>query len=162
MPYMYAQQDTCSTLSTRIAYAGLLDLIHTDVCGPFMSLGGSKYYVSFIDDFSRRIFIYTIKNKSEFKISGREYVNSFDEFLEAESILRQLTVAYTPQQNGVAVRANRTLVEMARSMLVYSGLATNLWAEAVDTAAYLRNTCITKILGDKTPYQVWFGRPPNV
>ena len=95
--------------------------------------------------------------------NGREYVNNhFDEFLEAEGILRQLTVPYTPQQNGVAVRANRTLVEMARSMLVYSGLATNLWAEAVDTAAYLRNTCITKILGDKTPYQVWFGRPPNV
>ena len=51
--------------------------------------------------------------------------NDFDEFLEAEGILLQLTVPYTPQQNGVAERANRKLIEMARSMLVHSGLETN-------------------------------------
>lgn len=166
----------------------LLEVVHSDVCGPFnvKSPGGSKYFVTFIDDFSRRIFVYIIKAKSDvldtFKMfqkhvekqtgrkiktlrsdNGREYVNKeFDEALRNEGIGRQLTVPYTPQQNGIAERANRTLVEMARSMMVHSGVQQNLWAEAINTAAYLRNRCPTKILNDRTPYEIWFGRKPNI
>ena len=165
-----------------------LELVHSDVCGPFQtnSLGGSKYFVTFIDDYTRRIFVYFIKAKSEvfqcfkkFKQhvekqsgrsvkalrsdNGREYVNGeFNEFLVKNGIARQLTVPYSPQQNGVAERANRTLVEMARSMLVESKMSQNLWAEAVNTAVYIRNRCTTKICGDKTPYEMWFGRKPTV
>lgn len=142
--------------------------------------------MTFIDDFSRRIFIYFLKAKSEalqmFKVykqhvekqtgrkvkilrsdNGREYVNNeFDQFLRVEGISRQLTVPHTPQQNGVAERANRTLVEMARSMMVYSQVNQSLWAEAINTAVYIRNRCPTRKLGDKTPYEVWFGRKPNI
>jgi hypothetical protein len=64
-------------------------------------------------------------------------------FLEAEGISHQLTVEYTPQQNGVAERANRTLVEMARCILLQANLPDTLWAEAVNTATYLRNRCAT-------------------
>lgn len=167
---------------------GTLEVIHSDVCGPFRvnSPSGSRYFVTFIDDFSRRIFVYFLKAKSEvlrtFKTfkqhvekqtgrkikvlrsdNGREYVNKeFDNFLESEGISRQLTVPHTPQQNGIAERANRTLVEMARSMMIHSGVQQSLWAEAVNTAAYLRNRCPTKILENKTPYEVWFNRKPNI
>ncbi len=95
--------------------------------------------------------------------NGTEYVNhEFDGFLNASGIRRQLTVPYKPQQNGVAERANRTIVEMARSMLVQAGLCESLWAEAVATAVYIRNRSVTRQLGDKTPYEVWTGYKPNV
>ncbi|KAI8124587.1 Retrovirus-related Pol polyprotein from transposon TNT 1-94 [Lucilia cuprina] len=166
----------------------LLDLIHTDVCGPMNkpSLSGSRYFVLFIDDHSRYVFVYFMKNKNEvldkfkmFKLfvekqlnrsikcvrsdNGREYVNSqFDKFLEENGIQRQLTVPYTPQQNGISERANRTIVEMARSMILYSAVDEILWAEAVNTAVYIRNRSITKILTDKTPFEIWHGKKPNV
>lgn len=166
----------------------LLELIHTDVCGPInvKSIGGSRYFLTFIDDKSRRIFVYFLKHKSEvlgkFKMfktqverqtgrrikairsdNGGEYTgNDFENYLVECGIVRQLTVPYTPQQNGVSERANRTLVEMARSMMIHAGVSGNLWAEAVCTAAYLRNRCPTRILDNKTPYEIWHGRRPNV
>lgn len=88
--------------------------------------------------------------------------NNFNNFLDEHGIRRQLAVAYTPQQNGVAERANRTLVEMARSMLLSSCLDESLWAEAIATAAYLRNRSPTRILVDKTPHEMWTGRKPIV
>ena len=75
-------------------------------------------------------------------------------------IKRQLTVPHTPQ-NGVAERFNRTLVEMAGAMLVYSEVDEPLWAEAVNTNAYLRNRS-TKALDNCTPYEAWYNRKPNV
>jgi len=83
--------------------------------------------------------------------NGREYLsNDFKKFLEAEGIARQLSVEYTPQQNGVVERANRTIIEMARCMLQQSGLPQSLWAEAVNTATFIRNRCPTKCLINKT------------
>jgi len=121
------------------------------------------YFLTFIDDKSRRIFVYFLRKKDEvlsklmeFKNlverqtdrklkflrtdNGGEFVNKeFDDFLRHQGIGRQLTIAYTPHQNGVAERANRTLVEMSKCLLVQSGLCESLWAEAVNTAVYLRN-----------------------
>lgn len=95
--------------------------------------------------------------------NGKEYVNfEFDAFLNECGIMRQLTVPYTPQQNGVAERANRTLVEMARTMMLHAGTPKSLWVEAINTAVYLRNRSPTSILGNITPYEVWYGRKPNV
>lgn len=70
----------------------------------------------------------------------------------------QLTVEYTLQQNGVAERANRTLVEMTRCILVEPGLPESIWAEAVNSAVWLRIRFPTKVLVDKTPYEVYTGR----
>lgn len=168
--------------------SGILDKIHTDVCGPFNtdSLGGSRYFLTFIDDHSRRIYVYFLKGKDEvfmkFKIfkemierqtsrkikvirsdNGREFVNGqFNEYLEKNGIIRELTVPYTPQQNGVAERANRTIVEMSRAMLLQSGLDESLWAEAVATAVYIRNRSPTKVLENVTPYEVFTGKKPSV
>jgi len=166
----------------------VLSLIHTDICGPMnkQSAGGARYFATFIDDYSRYTFVYFLKTRDQIlnafkdfvvfaerqcgkKIkavrsdNGREYVSrDFENFMSENGIKRQLTVPYTPQQNGVAERANRTLVEMARSMLVHSGTNESLWGEAVRTAAYLRNRSETKALNCKTPYEVWTGKKPIV
>lgn len=168
--------------------SSLLEVVHTDICGPFRvtSQGGSTYLITFIDDFSRFITVYFLKKKSDalnalkdFVTSsekqtgkkvkcirsdnGREYTGGeFEMFLRLNGIIHQKTTSYTPQQNGVAERANRTLIEMARCMLEESGLPQFLWSEAINTAAYIRNRSPTKILIEKTPYECWFGYKPSV
>lgn len=166
----------------------LLQIIHSDVCGPVnkTSFGGARYFATFIDDYSGYMTVYCLKSKDEVfqafkdyrtevekqtgkKIkclrsdNGREYVNKdFDRYLRENGIKRQLTVPYTPQQNGIAERANRTLVEMARTMIVHSGVSEGFWAEAIKTSAYIRNRTTTKILRDKTPFEIWNGYKPTV
>ena len=163
-----------------------LQLIHSDVCGPMPtdSMGGSRYFVTFIDDFSRCCAVYFIKSKSEvpekfkefearvFKDCGQqigtlrsdnggEYLSKC--YLKTKGIRHELKVPYSPEQNGVAERMNRTLMEAARSMMTHAGLPDKFWAEAVDTAAYLRNhTPTTAIRGYRTPYEVWYGERPNI
>ncbi|EZA50979.1 Copia protein [Ooceraea biroi] len=78
------------------------------------------------------------------------------------SIKRRLTIPHTPEQNGVAERKNRTLVETARCLLAQSGLPAHFWAEAINTANYIRNRCISKSLGDNTPYELWQGEKPDI
>jgi len=80
-----------------------------------------------------------------------------------KGILHELTVAHSPEQNGVAERMNRTLVESARAMLSHAGLRNNLWAEAINTAAYLRNRIPTAAVKEMTtPYERWYGRKPSI
>lgn len=166
----------------------VLELVHTDVCGPMnvKSIAGNRYFLTFIDDYSRKIYVYFLQTKSQVferfkkfqsyvecqtghKIkslrsdNGTEYVNKeFTKHLEKCGIKRQLTVPYTPQQNGVAERANRTIVEMAKCLLIHAGLEEFLWAEAVTTAVYLRNRCPTRALAGGTPFEAWKGHKPSV
>ncbi len=95
---------------------------------------------------------------------GGEYMSSeFKAFLEDNGIHHQQTCAYTPQQNGVAERMNRTLKDITRSMLKYKNAADEFWAEAVVTAAYIRNRMTSRSLPkNKTPFHLWFGKPPNI
>ncbi|KRY14711.1 Retrovirus-related Pol polyprotein from transposon TNT 1-94 [Trichinella patagoniensis] len=165
----------------------VLELVHSDICGPMQvaSVGGARYFLSFIDDFSRKSFVYFLKHENEalpkFKDfiamvdrqtskrvkclrtdNGREYVNNmFAEFLVRKGIRHERTIPETPQQNGVAERMNQTLVEKARTMLIDANLSPDLWAEAVGTANYLRNRCPTKALRKMTPEEAWSGRKPN-
>ena len=110
-----------------------------------------------------------MENQSDMKIkvfrsdNGGEYMSKkFDELLKKEDIARQTSAPYTPQQNGVAERANRTIVEMARSMLHAQNLKLDLWAEAVVNAVYTRNRCPTSAVEGMTPEQAWSGRQPCV
>ena len=166
-----------------------LELIHSDVCGPIQvdSIGGSRYFVTFIDDYSHCVSVYFLKHKSEvlrkfqeFELlvvnesggrivklrtdNGGEYVSTeFQEYLKSKGIQHELTVAYTPQQNGIAERMNRTLMESARSMMSHARLPNHYWAEAVATAAYLKNHSSTAALEDgTTPYEKWYGHKPNL
>jgi transposase InsO family protein len=144
-----------------------LEIVHSDVCGPMRttSLGGARYFATYIEDFSRKVWVYLLKSngeclekfkefkelvetQSDYKIkvfrsdNGGEYISKeFQGFLKAHDIEKQTSTPYRPQQNGVAERANRTLVEMARSMLHAQNLKKSLWAEVVVNAAYTRNRC---------------------
>uniref|UniRef100_A0A6N2K750 Integrase catalytic domain-containing protein n=1 Tax=Salix viminalis TaxID=40686 RepID=A0A6N2K750_SALVM len=165
-----------------------LQLVHTDLCGPMQheSNGGNRYFITFIDDYSRVCWVYFLRNKSNaltvfkkykalvelqsgFKVKkmrsdrGGEYTSSeFERFCAEMGIERQMTVAYSPQQNGVAERKNRTIVEMARSMMTEKCLPLNFWAEAVNTAVYLQNRCCTNSLTNKTPFEAFTGRKPGI
>lgn len=165
-----------------------LELIHTDICGPMKkeSLSKSIYFVTFIDDYSRKIFVYFINKKSDMinkfkqfkslvenqtnqKIkairsdNGSEYTsNEFREFCQTNGIKQQFSAEYTPQQNGIAERANRTLTEMARCLKIEGNLPEYLWAELVNTSAYIRNRCPTKVNANKTPEELWSSKKPDV
>ncbi|TPX43293.1 DNA-directed DNA polymerase [Synchytrium endobioticum] len=141
-----------------------LDVVHSDVCGPFVeSIHGHRYYVTFTDGWSRMNWTYPIKRKSDVfdvfkgrfkplvenqadrKIKvlrtdrGGEYMsNEFTRYLQEQGIIHQTSSPYTPQQNGVSERMNRILMDMTRAMLDYSGIPHNLWVETVITASYIR------------------------
>ena len=164
-----------------------LQLVHSDLCGPFQkkSISGNHYFISFIDDFSRFTMLYFLKKKSEAfqaftyyksmaenqcqsKINsvrsdnGGEYVsNEWQNFCNVHGIRHELNVPHNPQQNGVAERKNRTLLDASRSMLQVAGLEHRFWQEAVATSCYLQNRSPHKVLGLHTPYMVWFGHKPD-
>ena len=163
-----------------------LQLVHSDVCGPMQteSIGGHKYFVTFVDDFSRCCAVYFMKHKSEVlekfqefeavttnecgqrigklrSDNGGEYLsNECHVYTKSKGIHHEFTIPHSPEQNGIAERMNRTLVESARSMIAH---ADGYWAEAVATAAYVRNRMPTAAFrGSITPYQQWYGRKPNI
>ena len=95
--------------------------------------------------------------------NGGEYIGQqFQEYLKSEGVRHELTVPKTPQQNGVAERLNRTLMEMVRTMLIESHLDQRFWGEALCTAVYLRNRSPTKAVEGKTPFEALNGKKPNV
>lgn len=96
--------------------------------------------------------------------NGREYLSpEFQDYLKIKGIKHELTVPYSPRQNGVAERMNKTLVESARSMIAHARLLKAYRAEAISTAFYLRNRMPTaSIKGNTTPYEGWDERKPNV
>ncbi|GKV37057.1 hypothetical protein SLEP1_g45126 [Rubroshorea leprosula] len=131
---------------------GTVDCIHSDLWGPspVASKGGAVYMLTFIYDYSRKVWVYTLKN------NGLEYCSGeFDTFCKNNGIVRHHTVKMTPQQNGVAERINRTLLERAQCMLSNVGLSKDLWAKAVNHASYLVNRSPSTAIGLKTPEELW-------
>jgi hypothetical protein len=163
---------------------GILDYVHSDIWGPVRtpSKGGAQYFMSFIDDYSRKAWVYFLKNKSEafakFKIwkaevenqtgrkikclrtdNGTEYRDGdFLKFCEEHGIKRHFTVRKTPQQNGVAERLNRTITETARCLRLNAELPKIFWAEAVDMACYIINRSPRVALDGKVAEEVWTGQ----
>ena len=88
--------------------------------------------------------------------------NEFKSYCTKEGIEHEVIAPYTPQHNGTAERENRTILNMARSMLKTKNLPKKFWAEAVSTSVYLLNRCPIKRLEDKTPEEVWSGTRPSV
>lgn len=149
-----------------------------------MSLSKSQYFISFVDDSSRKTWIYfmrtkyesfgkfvawktLVENQTDRKIkrlrtdNGLEFCNTeFDSFCEQHGIARKHTYAYTPQKNGVAERFNRTIMDTVRCMLAGSGLRQKLWAEAATTVCYLINRSPNSSLEFKVPEHVWSNHKP--
>jgi hypothetical protein len=93
---------------------------------------------------------------------GELYENEFEEFYKKCGIARKKTTPYTPQENGVVERMNKTLMEKARCMLSGVGLGQEFWAEAVGIACYIVNQSPSSTLDDKTPHKVWTGKKPSL
>jgi len=162
----------------------LLEIVHTHVCGPMRttSHGGARYFLTFINNFLRKTHVYLSKAKGEAFEKFKQYKalveneighkikvlqsenrgefvsKKFDAFLAECGIQRQTSAPYSPQQNGVAEHANRTIMECARSMILAQGLGLEFWGEAVN----IKNRCPTKALDSKTPQEAWSGRKPDV
>ena len=110
-----------------------------------------------------------VENQSGNKIkflrtdNGKEYVNNnLQQLCEESGIQMQHSTPYTPQQNGVAERKNRSLKEMATCMIEARDLRPKLWAEAISCAAHIQNRAFHKSVKGMTPYEAWFGQNPNV
>ena len=94
---------------------------------------------------------------------GGEYVSKeFLNFCKTHGIQKQFTARYTPQQNDIAERKNRTIMEMARSMLAAKHLPNEYWGEAITTAVYIMNHCPTKSVKNKAPQEAWTGMNHSV
>lgn len=166
---------------------GVLDCIVSDICGPMpvTSVGGARYFVTFIDVHSRYSAVYFLKTKDEVELKviehlellsntfrkkvksfrtdrGTEYMsNKVQRYLKSNGIQYQCTVAYSPQQNGIAERKNRTLMESCRAMLSESGMPKRYWAEAILNANYTFNRVLSK-QQNKTPYEIFFKSKPRL
>ncbi|XP_070019370.1 uncharacterized protein [Nicotiana sylvestris] len=171
-----------------VSTSKLLEFLHMDLCGPMrlQSRGGKRYIFVIVDDYSRFTWTLFLRTKNEtFKVfvafvkkirvkmesrvacirsdHGTKFDNAkFDEFCNENGITHNFSARRTPQQNGVVERKNRTLEEMARTMLIDIGIAKNFWAEAVNTACYLVNRCMIRSLMNKTPYELLNGRKPKL
>ncbi|WZZ60567.1 hypothetical protein YC2023_060674 [Brassica napus] len=174
--------------ATSYRASTVLDLLHGDLCGPITpgTPAGKRYIFVVIDDHTRYMWSMLLREKSEAfesfkkmrsaieqeteeKIQGfrsdrgGEFVSQeFNSFCDGAGIRRHLTAPYTPQQNGVVERRNRTMMEMARSMLKHMHMPNYLWGEAIRHATYLLNRVATRALKEKTPYEVLCKKRPNV
>jgi hypothetical protein len=136
----------------------MLELVHTDVWGPAQvsSLGGSRYYVTFIDDATRKTWVYCIRQKYDvfntfnkwkalvenetrkrlkclISNNGGEYCSKdIDYYYSYHGICREKTIPGTPQESNVPERMNRTIMEHARSMRLHVGFPLQFWVDAVD------------------------------
>ena len=94
--------------------------------------------------------------------NGGEYTSKlFDAYLKEKGIIHQTTLPNNPAQNGAAERTNRTIMETARTMVCHANVPQKFWAEAVNTAVYLRNRSPTVSLKQVTPYEHWTGEGPE-
>ena len=165
----------------------MLELVHSDVyeLNGVLTRGGERYFITFIDDFSRFTYVYLMRNKDEFfdmfkcyktevenqndrKIKilrsdrGREYfTNDFSTFCEEYGMIHQNLAPYTPQKNGLAEKKNWILVDMVNAMILSADLPFNLWGEALFTACHVHNKVPSKKI-KVSPYELWNGRKPNL
>ncbi|GJW94759.1 putative ribonuclease H-like domain-containing protein [Tanacetum coccineum] len=130
-----------------------LYLLHMDLCSPIRvaSINGKRYILVIVDDYSRFTWFRFLRTKDE---SPEAIIKCIKNIQENVGISHQTSVARIPQQNGIVERRNRTLVEAARTMLIFSKAPLFLWAEAIYTAYYTQNRSLIRIRYNKTPYEL--------
>nr|GEW30853.1 hypothetical protein [Tanacetum cinerariifolium] len=165
-----------------------LHLLHIDLCGPMRiaSINGKRYILVIIDDYSRYAWVHFLRSKDEAPDviitflkritvflqspviiirtdNGTELRNKvLKEYFDSVGISHQMSFVRTPQQNGVVERRNQTLLEAARTMLIFSRPPLFLWAEAIATACFTQNRSIIHRRFNKTPYELINGRKPDI
>ena len=157
-----------------------LELVCSHVLDPFevASLNESKYAVLFIDEYTKYAVVKYMSNKSQVLDKFKEYVaengtpitlrtdngaeytsNKFKEFCRDSKIKQEFTVPETPQQNGVAERFNRTIVEMGRCLLIQAKLSKKYWVRALDTATHVQNLTVSANSNEgKSPFELFTGK----
>jgi hypothetical protein len=165
-----------------------LEIVHIDLIGTNTTKGlkGEKYFRLLVDNYTRMTIVLFLKNKSEafenFKIykeivenemdskikclrsdNGGEFTSKeFMDYCSSHGIKRQFFVARTPQHNGVVERNNMKVHEMAQTMLMDSKLTDIFWTQEMHTSVHIQNRVMLRNNTDKTPYELWKGRPTNV
>ncbi|GJW06074.1 retrovirus-related pol polyprotein from transposon TNT 1-94 [Tanacetum coccineum] len=165
-----------------------LYVLHMDLCGPMLmaSINGKRYILVIVDDYSRFTWVRFLRTKDEspeaiikciknIQVSlnaticnvrtdnGTEFVNQIlRDFYENVGISHQTSVSHTPQQNGIVKRQKRTLVEHARTMLIFSKASLFLWAETINTACYTQNPSLIRLRYNKTPFELMQDKKPDL
>jgi hypothetical protein len=165
-----------------------IELLHMDLFGPiaYISIGGSKYCLVIVDDYSRFTWVFFLQEKSQTQETLKRFLrraqnelglrikkirrdnrtkfknSQIEGFLEDEGIKHEFFSPYTPQQNGVVERKNRTLLDMARTMLDEYKTLNRFWAEAINTACYSINRLYLHRILKKKSYELLTGKKPNV
>ena len=163
-------------------------LVHMDLAGPMQtqSIQGSFYHYIIVDDYSRFKWVFFLRTKSQafeqFQVflafvhtqfnanvkaarsdQGGEFLSTeFTKFMENRGIEHQLTVPYTPQQNGVAERANRTVASAARALLQTAGMMNSFWECTIATAVHARNHALSRVNDYISPHERLFGQQPDL
>jgi hypothetical protein len=165
-----------------------LEIVHTYLVGPTTTkvLKGERYFMLLVDDYTRMTAVFFLKNKSKlfenFNIykemvenemdsrikclisdNGGEFTSKkFMDYCNNHGIKRKFYVARTLQQNGVVERKNITVQEMAQTMIMDSKLTDIFWTRVVHTVIHIQKRLMLRNNTDKTPYELWKGRPTNV
>ncbi|XP_049934544.1 retrovirus-related Pol polyprotein from transposon RE1 isoform X1 [Nymphaea colorata] len=160
----------------------VFELLHFDVWGPSRTpaLQGHRYYLVAVDDYSRVSWVFLMKHKSEVGHVIKNFINeiltqfdtcvkivrsdnalefcasSLEQFFRDKGIIHQTSCAYTSQQNGVAERKHRHILDVARTIIIHSHVPHSYWGDAVLTACYLINRMPSSVLGDLIPISVLF------
>nr|GFA46134.1 Gag-Pol polyprotein [Tanacetum cinerariifolium] len=134
-------------------------LLHMDLCGLMRvaSINGKGYILVIVNDYSRFTWVRFLRSKDE----APEAI-TLHEFYENVGISHQTSVARTPQHNGIFKRQNQTLVEVSRTMLIFSKALLFLWAEAINTAYYTQNRSLIRIRYNKTSYELLQDKKPDL
>ncbi|GJU13714.1 integrase, catalytic region, zinc finger, CCHC-type containing protein [Tanacetum coccineum] len=129
-----------------------LYLLHMDLCRPMRvaSVNGKKYILVIVDDYSQFTWVKFLRSKDE----APDFIIKFLKMIQKVGISHETSIARSPQQNGVVERRNHTLIEAARTMLIYAKAPLFLWAEAVATACYTQNRSIIRLRHGETPYEL--------
>jgi transposase InsO family protein len=165
-----------------------LELLHIDLFGPttYRSIGGNCYCLVVVDDYSRYTWVFFLHDKAdtydifkkfltraenEFELkvkkvrsdNGSEFKNArVEEWCDEKGIKHEFSTKYTPEQNGLVERKNRTLIDMARLMLSEYNVSDSFWAEAINTACHASNRLYCHRFHNKTPYELLIERKPNI
>ncbi|CAI7784169.1 unnamed protein product [Closterium sp. NIES-53] len=166
-----------------------LDEVVMDVVGPLkLGAAGTEYFLTIVDVYTRMTWVYVLSKKSDVAETvktdwlpmverqqdrlvkairtdrGGEFLSKeFSLWLKKNDIRHSLTMPYSPAMNGIAERANRTITETARGLLIEAGLPDYFWPDAVRSACVAKNRALTHVGADKwVPYVEWIGRKPKV
>ncbi|XP_026397593.1 uncharacterized protein LOC113292991 [Papaver somniferum] len=156
-----------------------------DLWGPYKtpSSCGAHYFLTIVDDFSRGVWIYLLRNKTEVESMFLNFIalikrqfgkeikcvrsdngtkfNSLREYFKSNGIIFETSCVGTPQQNGRVERKHQHIMNVARALRFQANLPIKFWGECALTAAYLINRTPTPLLGNKTPYEIMFGKLPQ-